>query len=100
MGQLIDHQYRGSSPECGIEIEFRTHDPSIFHLEQWQLFEATRQALRFETTMGFDVTDHDIGPRRLGRTRRSEHGVGLPDTRRRAKKYFEAASMGAPRRLG
>ena len=80
--QLIDQQDPGVTLQRGVEVEFLAHHAAIADRLQRQALQRLEHALGLATAVRLDVTDHDVGPRRLGRERRLEHRVGLADSRR------------------
>ena len=98
VGELIDQQQAGTARACCIEVQVAIRTSAASGLTQSQLLEPLQQALDIGPAMRLDVTDHHIEARIPGMPRRLEHRVGLADTRRRAKEYFQPTAARCRRR--
>ena len=88
--ELID-QHDGRTPRKGsVQVELLPHDVAIHHLEIRKLFESLEQAFGFVASVRFDISRHDIDPRRACRTSGLKHGIGLADPGRGAEIYLQA----------
>ena len=97
--QFVDQQDLGAPLQRGVEVELLAHHAAIADRLQRQAFQRLEHALGLATAVRLDVTDHDVGPRRLGRERRLEHRVGLADPRRSPEEDSQPPAT-RPRFLG
>ena len=88
--ELIDQHDGGTPRKGGVQVELLPHDVAIHHLEIRQLFESLQQAFGFVASVRFDISRHDIDPRRACRTSGFKHGIGLADPGRGAEIYLQA----------
>ena len=91
MREFVYEKQRGLARKRAIEIEFLDNAAPPFHFASWKDFETARKRLRFNPAMGLDEANNNIDSVRPQTLRILQHGKRFPDSRRSAKKYFQAA---------
>ena len=98
VGQLVHEDEGRTAGEGGVQVELPQRGPAVLDERRGQELEPLQQGVGFGPTVGLDVPDDHVDAFGMSLARGLEHGVGLPDSRRRAEEELQLAP-GLPRLL-
>ncbi len=96
MSELIDDGELWPAPQDGVEVHFLEPLPSVIDPPTRDDLKSFKQRCGFSAAMGLNDADDQIDAFAPLGLRRLQHGEGLADARRSAKKQLETAARFLP----